>query len=63
MTPDMLGNLGGRLAVSYLVIWLFMWLALSRRSWRGAFRCTHRWYGLTALLVTFSLGLFTATSS
>lgn len=56
MDAYMVGNLAGRLVLSYLVVWVLM-LICSRVDWRRAFKRTHRWYGLGAVLLLFSAGL------
>jgi hypothetical protein len=52
-----LGNLIGRFALSYALIWLVMFLMLSRLNWRDAFRRTNHWSGLVATTTTFLIGL------
>lgn len=49
-----LGNLLGRAAVTYLLIWL-VWFCFTRFDWRKAFMRSKRWYSLVAL-VLFTLG-------
>lgn len=63
MSLYVLGNFLGRLAVSYALVWLFMWLIMSRLNWRQAFRNTHRWYGVLAVIVIFLMGVLAAISS
>ena len=63
MSGYIIGNVLGRLAISYLLIWLVMWLVFARRDWRVAFSRAHRWYGLLSVCVVFSLGLVGAMSS
>jgi hypothetical protein len=62
MSAYMLGNLIGRFALSYALIWLVMWLMLARLDWRDAFRRTHHWSGLTATTTVFLIGLIAAQS-
>lgn len=57
MTAYLLGNLIGRFALSYAIIWLAMWLGLAKLSWRNAFKRTNHWTGLTAITTIFFLGL------
>lgn len=57
MTAYIIGNLIGRLAMSYAIIWIAVWLGLAKRSWRDAFRRTHHWIGLTSITTIFFLGL------
>ncbi len=59
MSAYLLGNLLGRLLISYAVIWLIMWM-FSRLNWRNAFRRTNHWTGLTAITTTFLIGLIAA---
>jgi hypothetical protein len=63
MTAYLLGNVIGRLALCYAIIWLAMWMGLARLSWRDAFRRTNHWTGLTATGTAFLLGLIAAQSS
>ena len=63
MTPYIFGNLLGRFALSYALIWLIMFLMLSRLNWRDAFRRSHHWSGLIATTTTFLIGLIAAQSS
>lgn len=57
MTPYLIGNVIGRLALSYAIIWISMWLGLARLNWRDAFRRTHHWTGLVATTTIFFLAL------
>ena len=57
MTAYLLGNLIGRFVLSYAVIWLVMFLMLSRLNWRDAFKRTNHWSGLVATTTTFLIGL------
>ena len=57
MTAYLLGNLIGRFVLSYALIWLVMFLMLSRLNWRDAFKRTHHWGGLVAMTTTFLIGL------
>ncbi|HEY0684426.1 MAG TPA: hypothetical protein VGD45_18970 [Steroidobacter sp.] len=57
MSAYLLGNLLGRLVLSYALIWLVMWLMLARLNWRDAFRRTHHWSGVIAITTTFLIGL------
>lgn len=56
MDAYIVGNLAGRLVLSYLVVWLVM-LVCSRVDGRRAFKRTHRWYGLGTVALLFSAGL------
>lgn len=62
MTAYLLGNLLGRLALSYALIWLVMLLMLARLNWREAFRRTNHWSGLVATTTTFLIGLIATQS-
>jgi len=55
MDAFVVGNLGGRLVLSYLMVWLSM-LVFSH-DWRIAFRRTHSPQGLGCLLLLFCAGL------
>ena len=57
MTAYLLGNLLGRFVLSYALVWLVMFLMLSRLNWRDAFRRSHHWSGLIATTTTFLVGL------
>lgn len=50
------GNLIGRLLVSYFIVWLVC-LAGTRGDWRAALRRTRRWYAFMAVLFLFLAGL------
>jgi hypothetical protein len=60
MTAYLIGNIIGRLALSYAIIWLAIWLGLAKLNWRDAFRRTHDWIGLTVTTTVFLLGLVAA---
>ncbi len=62
MTAYFIGNVLGRLALSYAIIWLSMW-GLAKLSWREAFRRTNRWIGLTTAATIFILGVLAAQSA
>lgn len=57
MTAYLLGNLIGRFVLSYALIWLVMFLTLSRLKWPDAFKRTNHWTGLIATTTTFLIGL------
>ncbi|HEY5760802.1 MAG TPA: hypothetical protein VIU34_33475 [Steroidobacter sp.] len=63
MTAYLLGNLIGRFALSYALIWLLMFLMLSRLDWRDAFKRTQHWSGLVATTTTFLIGLIAAQAN
>ena len=63
MSAYLLGNLFGRLVLSYALIWLLMFLMLARLNWREAFRRTNHWSGLVATTTTFLIGLIAAQSN
>ena len=56
MNVYIIGNLLGRLFLSYSLVWIGM-LVASRIDWRQAFRRTHRWYGAVSVAAMFSIGL------
>ena len=56
MTAYSLGNLVGRLLLSYLVVWLVC-VVLARGDWRRAFRLSRTWKGMLGLVVVFVLGI------
>jgi hypothetical protein len=62
MTAYLIGNIIGRLTLSYAIIWLAIWLGLAKLNWRDAFRRTHHWTGLAATTMAFLLGLIAAQS-
>jgi formate/nitrite transporter FocA (FNT family) len=63
MTAYLLGNVIGRLILTYAIIWLAIWLGLAKLDWRDAFRRTNHWTGLTATTTAFLLGLIAAQSN
>lgn len=63
MNAYLLGNLMGRLAVSYVVIWFIVWVTIARLNWRDTFRRAHHWSGLVATVTLFLIGLIAAQSS
>lgn len=63
MTAYLIGNIVGRLVLSYAAIWLAVWLGLAKLNWRDAFRRTNHWTGLIATTTFFLLGLIAAQSS
>jgi len=63
MTTYLIGNLLGRLLVSYGLIWLVMFVLFSKFRWRTAFDKTHAWYGLLSVVIPFGLGLASALNT
>lgn len=61
MSSYALGNLAGRLFISYVMVWLVM-LIVSRIDWRSSLRRTHRWYGLTSIATVYALGMMAFVS-
>lgn len=61
MSAYLLGNLLGRLALSYGLVWLVTWLLVARLDWRVTFRRTIHWIGLIATVTTFLVGLLTTS--
>ncbi len=57
MSGYLIGNLLGRLVVSYVLVWVVMFLGVSKLNWRTAFTSTHRWYGIVAVVLVFGLGV------
>lgn len=62
MSAVEIGSILGRLAVSYSIVWTFLWLFVAKRDWRHATLRTRRWYGVVAVFAIFSMGLITAAS-
>ena len=62
MSTYLMGNLFGRLTVSYALVWSALWL-LARCDWRVAFRRTNHWSGLTATTTIFLIGLIVAQAN
>jgi hypothetical protein len=62
MTSYLIGNILGRFALSYAIVWLAIWLGIAKFNWRDAFRRTHHWTGLTAITTSLFLGLIAAQS-
>jgi hypothetical protein len=50
------GILAGRLFLAYAIVWAAM-LLVSKIDWRGAFKLTHRWYGIASIAGIYVLGL------
>lgn len=63
MTAYLIGNVLGRFALSYAIIWLAIWFGIARLNWRDAFRRTHHWSGLIAITTGVLLGLIAAQSN
>lgn len=59
MSAYVVGNLMGRLLISYVVVFVAMLIA-SKTDWRRAFSRTHRWYGVAGVAAVFSVGLAVA---
>ncbi len=57
MSAYLLGNLIGRLALSYVLVWFVIWLMLTKRSWRDTFKRASHWSSLTATTALFLLGV------
>jgi len=62
MTLYLLGNLVGRLVLSYSLVWLIVFCAM-RFDWRKAFRGSVRWYGILGTLILFGLGVLASQRS
>lgn len=62
MSFYLLGNLLGRLVVSYALVWLVMWIIIARLNGRRAFHHANRWYGLLSVIVIFVTGVFIAAA-
>jgi hypothetical protein len=56
MSSYLVGNLLGRLFISYVIVWTAM-LLVSRIDWRNSFRRTHRWYGVMSIATVYALGM------
>lgn len=59
MSSYVLGNLAGRLLISYVIVWTIMLLA-SRTHWRDSFRRTHRLCGVMSVATVLVLGLISS---
>jgi uncharacterized membrane protein len=55
-TTYILGNLVGRIVISYLLVWLFN-LFINKFKWRIAFKQSARWYSWLAVILMTLLGL------
>lgn len=51
------GNILGRLIMSFTLVWLVMFLFFSHFKWKAAFGRSVKWYGLLSVTVLFSLGI------
>ena len=56
MSSYLLGNMAGRLLISYVIVWIAM-LLVSWVDWRNSFRRTHRWYGVMSIVALYALGV------
>ncbi|MCG8581698.1 MAG: hypothetical protein MI866_17370, partial [Bacteroidales bacterium] len=56
MDTYLIGNLLGRLVISYIITW-FIFFAFSGFKWRNAFTYSRKWYGLVVLMFIFLAGL------
>lgn len=56
MNAYVVGNMMGRLVISYAMVWAGM-LLTSGMDWRTAFSRMHRWYGAASVAAVFSVGL------
>ena len=52
----LLGNLIGRLLMSFILVWI-VWLLASRFDWRKAFARSKRWYSLVVVFALSVLGV------
>jgi len=57
----LLGNFFGRVLVSYLLVWVVLFL-FSRLNWRIAFTRSRHWPGVLAVVVLALLGMGSAFS-
>lgn len=56
MSIALAGQIFGRLIISYLVVFILMFL-ISRFDFKKALYHTHRWYGFLTLMTIFLLGI------
>ena len=56
MDTYLIGNLLGRLLVSYFLTWVILFL-FSGFNWRNTFVRSRKWYGLLILTCLFVLGV------
>lgn len=56
MDSYIVGNIIGRLLMSYCLVWLVL-LVINRMNWRLAFQKSKKWYGVLPVVVLFLLGV------
>jgi hypothetical protein len=57
MDPYTIGNILGRLMMSFVLVWLVIFLFFSHFKWKTAFSKSVKWYGLLSVALLFTLGL------
>ncbi len=62
MDAYVLGNLAGRLLISYLLVWLLCWL-FSKCNYKKSVRRLHSWQGLLGVLVLFGVPLLASVGA
>ena len=62
MSTYLVGNVLGRLLISYAFVWLVIFIVASGFNWREALKHTHKWYGLASIGAVFVLGMAGALS-
>jgi hypothetical protein len=56
MDPYLIGNLLGRMMMSFVLVWLVIFLFFSHFKWKAAFSKSVKWYGLLSVAILFTLG-------
>jgi hypothetical protein len=62
MDAYLIGNVLGRLVMSFALVWLVMFLLFSHFNWKTAFGKSLKWYGLLSVSALFILGIVAGIS-
>ena len=57
MDAYIIGNIIGRLFVSYMIVWVVIFVIFTSLDWKMAFIKSIRWPGLLSVSVLFLLGI------
>jgi len=62
MDGYIIGNIIGRLLMSYIIVWVVIFFVFSKLDWKTAFKKSIRWPGILATAILFLLGIAGAVS-